>query len=165
MDEQGYRLQPAGDDTNFLYQIYASTRVEEMARTGWDEATVEQFLRFQFNLQHIQYHQKFPNASFNIIYSGDRRAGRLYVDRGGKEIRIIDISLLPEFRGKGLGTRILNELIAEADAAGLPLRLSVKYDNPARHLYQRLGFINTGNAEVYYFMERPAQTVSNRAGR
>ncbi len=141
-------------------------RRDEMAQTGWDEGTVEKFLYFQFNLQHTQYHINYPNASFNIIYIGDKRIGRLYVNRTNEEIRIIDISLLPEFRGKGLGTRILNDLITEANTAGLPLRLSVTYDNPARHLYERLGFITTDKGEVYLAMEKPVPALkNNRAGR
>jgi ribosomal protein S18 acetylase RimI-like enzyme len=161
MDEKGYRLQTA-DDTDFLYQVYASTRCEEMARTGWDEGTIEQFLHFQFNLQHIQYHKNYPTASYYIIYIGDNRAGRLYVNRTSDEIRIIDISLLPEFRGKGLGTNILNDLITEAEVAGLSLRLSVMFNNPARYLYEQLGFSIIGEAGLYMAMERTASIVPKK---
>jgi GNAT superfamily N-acetyltransferase len=161
MDEHGYRLEPA-DDTDFLYQVYASTRAGEMAQTGWDEGTKKQFLKFQFNLQHYQYHTNFPNASFHIIYIGDTRAGRIYINRTGDEIRIIDISLLPEFRGGGLGTRILKDLIAEAETASIPLRLSVKYDNLALNLYLRLGFNITDDKGFYLDMERTALITSKK---
>ncbi len=155
MVENRYRLQTAAPaDAEFLYRVYASTREPEMALTGWVPKEIEKFLRWQYQLQQIQYRQNYPDASFDIIYIGDRPAGRLYVNHGAGEIRIIDISLLPEFRRQGTGTRILLDIIAHAQAAGLPVRLSVRYDNPARRLYQRLGFTDTGETEVYYFMER-----------
>jgi GNAT superfamily N-acetyltransferase len=162
MDENSYRLQAAADDTEFLYQVYASTREAEMALTGWSREETEAFLRFQFQVQHVQYHNNYPNAFFNIIFSDEKRVGRLYLNRSRGEIRIIDISLLTEFRGHGLGTRILQDIIAEAETAGVPVRLTVRFDNPARHLYERLGFIVKNNTEVDYFMERPATIFPNR---
>jgi len=155
MDGHEYQLQPA-EDTAFLYQVYASTRSDEMKRTGWSEVTIEQFLRFQFKLQHVQYHNCYPNAAYFIICVGEDRVGRLYINRCESEIRVIDISLLPEFRRKGLGTCIMNNLIKEAETAHLPLRLSVRFDNPACHLYKRLGFCVANDGGYYLDMERTA---------
>ncbi len=166
MAENRYRFEPATIwDTDFLFQVYASTREEEMAKTGWDDVSIDQFLHLQYKLQNTQYHHKFPKASYNIVALGNERVGRLYVDRSKNEIRIIDISLLTEFRRKGLGTRIMNDLIAEAEAAGLPLRLSCERTNPARHLYERLGFTITGEAGIYLAMERPAPGLFNKKKR
>lgn len=154
-----YQLKPA-DDGEFLFLVYASTRSEEMTRTGWGEGTIEQFLRFQFKLQNTQYRNCYPNASSYIIYMGEERVGRLYVCRGEDELRVIDISLLPEFRKRGLGTCIMNNLIKEAQSAHLPLRLSVRFDNPACHLYKRLGFCVTNDGGYYLDMERTAVKTS-----
>ncbi len=89
-----------------------------------------------------------------MIVAGGRPAGRLYVARWEDEIRIVDIALLPEHRGNGLGTALLRELIEEADAAGKPLSIHVEQNNPARPLYDRLGFEEAGEFGVYVLMRR-----------
>lgn len=80
-------------------------------------------------------------------------AGSVIVFRGPAEIRLVDIALLPEFRNRGLGARLISQLIEEAGRAAIPLRLSVTAGNPAIHLYQRLGFVATGQNQVYLEME------------
>ena len=90
-----------------------------------------------------------------MIVSGGEDAGRLYVARWEDEIRIVDIALLPEFRGRGLGGELLRELKAEADAAGKPLSIHVEANNPARPWYERLGFRAEGEFGVYVLMRRP----------
>jgi ribosomal protein S18 acetylase RimI-like enzyme len=82
-------------------------------------------------------------------------AGRLYVHRVPSEIRIMDIALVPEFRGRGIGTRLLEELIEEADGSGRKLSIHVESNNPARSLYDRLGFRPAGEHGIYILMERP----------
>ena len=67
-------------------------------------------------------------------------AGRLYVHRGESEIRIVDIALLPEHRGDGVGSALLRDLLAEADADGKRVTIHVERLNPALRLYERLGF-------------------------
>ena len=89
-----------------------------------------------------------------MIVAGGEPAGRLYVARWEDEIRIVDIALLPEHRGNGLGTSLLQELIEEADAAGKPLSIHVEQNNPARPLYARLGFEEAGEFGVYVLMRR-----------
>jgi ribosomal protein S18 acetylase RimI-like enzyme len=143
------------EDTEFLYNVYASTREEEMARTGWDDEQVEAFLRMQFDLQHTQYLQNYKNASFEIILLDKVPIGRLYVDRRTDEIRVIDLSLLTEFRSQGIGSKIMKDLVAEADKKNLPLNLHVIQNNPAIRLYERLGFKKVGEAGFHFFIEKP----------
>ena len=142
-------------DEAFLAALYATTRTEEMARSGWAQAEIDKFLLFQFKAQHQYYQMEFPKASFDIVLQESKPIGRLYIDRRSDEIRIIDIALMPERRGKGLGGRLLNELIRESEKARLPIRIHVEYNNPAMHFYLRLGFKKTGETGVYYLMERP----------
>jgi ribosomal protein S18 acetylase RimI-like enzyme len=150
----GFR--PISDgDLEFLYRVYASTRAREMARTGWSAEQVEEFLRMQFRLQHVQYTENYREAAFQIILYDGEPAGRLYVDRRQGEIRIIDIALLPEFRRRGIGSQIMQDLIAEADRKTVPLNLHVEIDNPALGMYEQLGFKKVREAYPYYFMERP----------
>lgn len=131
-------IRPA--DREFLARLYASTRSEELGPVPWPEAQKRAFLQSQFEAQHAHYTQHFPDASFDVIEIEGQPAGRLYVDRREDEIRLIDIALLPEHRGGGLGTSLLHDLLAEATAAKLPVTLHVEHANPAVRLYRRLGF-------------------------
>ena len=141
------------DDTDFLYCVYASTRDEELAVTGWSEAQKEQFLRLQFRAQHDHYQKHFPDAKYDVILAGETPIGRLYVDRRVDEIRIIDIALLTEHRDAGIGGKLVRQLLDESAATGRPVRIHVKKDNPAKRLYHRLGFREIGDTGVYDFME------------
>jgi ribosomal protein S18 acetylase RimI-like enzyme len=153
-----YRLQAASpQDRDFLYRLYASTRQEEMALTGWNQAQIDAFLQMQFRLQHRHYQTYYPNAAFDIIYIDNTPVGRLYVDRSADEIRLVDLTLLPPFRRRGIGATIFNDLIAESEKKGLPLRLHVEVNNPILPYYIKLGFTIIEDNGVYYAMERRAR--------
>ncbi|MCU0285660.1 MAG: GNAT family N-acetyltransferase [Acidobacteria bacterium] len=146
-----------GEDNEFLYHVYASTRAEEMALTGWKAEEIEAFLRSQFHLQHVQYMENYKqNGSFDIILVKGEPAGRLYIQRKENDIRIVDIALLPGYRGLGVGTKIMKELMAEADQKKIQLSLHVEQFNPALGLYERLGFEKKDLIGIYYFMVRRA---------
>ncbi len=91
------------DDAAFLTEVYASTRADEMARLDWHEAQKRAFLRMQFEAQHKDYTARYRGARFDIIELDREPVGRLYVDRRKREIRVIDIALLPAYRGRGIG--------------------------------------------------------------
>lgn len=147
-------------DLPFLEKLYASTRQEEMAVTGWSEQQITEFLAMQFQAQHQHYQQHYPNARFDVILSDDQLIGRLYWDNWEDEFRLIDIALLPSYRNQGLGTRLLLDLLEEATASNKPVRIHVDYFNPALRWYQRLGFQELANKGVYSFMEwRPNPTT------
>lgn len=142
------------EDLDFLYNVYASTRLEELESTGWPAEEIEKFLHSQFTYQHIEYTSKYKNAEFDIISINGIPAGRLYVDRRENEIRIMDIALLPDFRRKGIGTTIMSDLIAESEEKQVILSLHVEQYNPAMGLYERLGFKAISQQGVYYLMVR-----------
>jgi ribosomal protein S18 acetylase RimI-like enzyme len=139
-------------DEDFLARVYASSRAEELAVTGWPEEVKADFCRRQFDAQSAYYAQNYPRASFEIIERDGWPVGRLYVDRWENEIRIVDITLLPEFRGSGLGTKFLRDLQKEAKAAGKSLTIHVERFNRALALYQRLGFQQIEDKGVYLLM-------------
>jgi ribosomal protein S18 acetylase RimI-like enzyme len=141
------------EDEKFLYKLYASTRVDELAQTSWTEAEKELFLKQQFTAQHQFYMQEYCQAKFDLVYVDKEPVGRLYVDRREDEIRLIDIALLPEFRNKGIGSSLLMELLDEAKNVNKPLRIHVEKYNPALQLYRRLGFNEINDTGVYYLME------------
>ena len=141
----------AGDE-ELLYQIYASTRTEELAAVDWDGGQKEAFLRQQFAAQHQWYAEQYEGATFDVIVVGAEDAGRLYVARWPAEIRIMDIALLPGHRGNGVGTALLRGLMDEAAAACKPLSIHVERMNPALRLYLRLGFAPVEDKGVYLLL-------------
>jgi ribosomal protein S18 acetylase RimI-like enzyme len=150
-------LRPVEDaDRAFLVELYASTREEELAQVEWGPGAREAFVEQQFTAQDAHYRANYPGATLDVIEVEGEPAGRLYVHRGPADIRIMDIALAPPFRGRGIGTSLLRELMAEADASGRKLSIHVETNNPARSLYDRLGFRPAGEHGVYVLMERPA---------
>jgi GNAT superfamily N-acetyltransferase len=148
----GFR--PANDaDQQFLCTLYASTRADEMSQVDWPEEQRDAFLQMQFNAQHRYYHEQFPAASYLVVERNGEAIGRIYLDRRSDELRLIDIALMPKARNQGLGKALLLDLLDEAQANGLPVRIHVERFNPARRLYLRLGFMQIEDQGIYQLME------------
>ena len=143
----------APEDEPFLRRVYASTRIEELAPLGWSDEQQRAFLDQQFEAQHRHYQTYYADADFLVILLDGQPIGRLYVARWPEQIALIDIALLPEHRGAGIGTRLLRALMDEAAAAGKPLRIHVEKFNPALRLYGRLGFYPIEDKGIYWYME------------
>lgn len=141
------------DDQDFLRRLYHSTRAEEMAVVPWPEEQKRIFLDQQFEAQHTFYMEGFTAAEFSILEAEGEPIGRLYLDRREGEHRLIDIALLPEARGQGLGTKLLEDVLAEAGEAGKKVRIHVERFNPALRLYDRLGFRQIEEQGPYFLME------------
>ena len=141
------------EDDSFLACLYASTRADELAITGWSAEQKAMFCRIQFAAQTADYRANYPGATFQIIERNGVPAGRLLVSRSEEDILVIDIALLPEHRGAGIGTKLLRELQDEAKAAGKALTIHVERFNPALRLYERLGFKQVEEKGVYLLME------------
>jgi ribosomal protein S18 acetylase RimI-like enzyme len=150
-------LRPVTDaDHEFLVGVYASTRQEELDQVAWPPGARESFIRMQFRAQDVDYRRNNPDASYDVIEVDGQPAGRLYVDRRTGDLRVIDIALLPEFRGRGLGGRLLRSLLDEAAASGSKVSIHVEVHNPAARLYGRLGFVVVEEQGFYQRMERVA---------
>ena len=147
------------DDMEFLLRVYHSTREEELAMVlDWTAEQKDAFVQQQFNAQHVWYQDHYDGAQFDVILVDGVPAGRLYVHRRSREIRLVDITLLPEFRKGGIGTSLLRELLAEGEAAGKPVTIHVEVFNPAMRLYERLGFRPIEERGPYRLMEwRPSR--------
>jgi GNAT superfamily N-acetyltransferase len=147
-------LRPAtSDDDPFLALVYAGTRAAELAAVPWTDEEKAAFVQMQFAAQAQYYREHYPNTSFDVIVLDDEPVGRLYVARWSDEIRIVDIALLPEYCNRGIGSTLLRQLRSEAVAARKPLRIHVERFNPARRLYERLGFRQVEDKGVYLFLE------------
>lgn len=149
-------LRPATpEDEEFLVRVYGSTRAEELERVPWNDEQKDAFVRMQFAAQDAHYRAYFEGVRFFVVTDGGEPIGRLYLHRRDDELRIVDIALLPEARGRGIGTELLERVFAEADAAAVPVRIHVEVFNPAMRLYERLGFRMVEDKGVYHLLERP----------
>jgi GNAT superfamily N-acetyltransferase len=152
--ESNITLRPVGPgDHEFLVEVYGCTRAEELALTPWPNELRQAFIRSQFASQQDHYSQTYPSANHDIIMSGDRQVGRLYVARLGHEIRIVDITLLPGERNAGVGTYLIKQLLAEAERTGRAVRIYVEEFNPSLHLFKRLGFSPSEQQGIHVLMQ------------
>ncbi len=141
------------EDSPFLTALYASTREEELSIVPWSDEQKTAFLQMQFRAQHDYYQQTYTDTVFDVIQLNGTSIGRLYVSRWPEEIRIVDIALMPGWRRRGIGGELLRALQDEARDAGKPLTIHVERNNPALHLYERLGFAQREDKGVYLFLE------------
>ena len=135
-------LRPIGpDDTEFLRRLYAGTREYELSISGLGEKQKKAFIEMQFSAQDTHYRSQFPDAQFSLILLGSAPIGRLLVDRRAEAVRILDITIDAEYKNQGLGTHLVEQLMAEAGEAGKPVSIYVDNDSPACCLFRRLGFV------------------------
>ena len=162
----GLAFRPASDaDLPFLARVYASTRMDELSVVAWSEADKLAFLRHQFDAQHAHYQKHYHDTDWLVMLRGDQGVGRLYIARWPREHRIVDIALLPEHRGCGLGTALLLDLLDEAAQAGTSLSIHVEKMNRAMALYRRLGFVKEADEGVYDLMRWTAQGAPDPSAR
>lgn len=160
-------LRPAApEDYEFLLDVYASTREDELAQVPWDDATKRAFCRQQYDAQKTEYDERYPDADYDVILLDGQPAGRIWVGRDDEEIRLLDIAVLPWAQRRGVGTLLVTRLIEEARTSNKRLRHMVFVLNEgARRLYERLGFVVFEEAGAYLHMEwRPAADAATPTG-
>jgi len=140
-------------DDEFLYNLYASTRSDEMAVWGAPAEQQATFLRMQFDAQRAHYGRHFSAADHQIITVGGEPVGRTLVDRSRDELRLVDIAFLPEHRGRGIGSVLLRELLDESARTGKPVRVHAFKPSRAVGFYERLGFRRIADEGVYWALE------------
>jgi len=137
------------EDEQFLFEVYASTRQDELAGLGWDDSQKRDFLKMQF----LARQRSYPRVNDRIIILDGLPIGRMLIDRNDEEILLKDIALLTEYRNRGLGTILIHELMDEASVSGKAIRLHVLATSAAVRLYERLGFSRTGFEAAYLEMK------------
>ena len=140
------------DDEAFLRKLFGSTRIDEFKFLDGDAAQLDALIRMQFNLQRQQYDAGYPEAEHNIILGDGQPIGRLLVNEGTREFSLVDVALLPQWRNGGIGRSLLENLLVRAAAAHKAIRLHVVKTNPARRLYERLGFSIVSEDGMYFEM-------------
>ncbi|HEY4415387.1 MAG TPA: GNAT family N-acetyltransferase [Verrucomicrobiae bacterium] len=139
-------------DEAFLFELYASTRQEELAAFGWPPEMGHAFLTLQFKASQGR-HQAYPDAEFQIVTVDGVSAGRMIIYRTREDLQLVDIALLPQHRNTGIGTTLIQRLFDESIGSAKPLRLQVLKGNRAERFYRRLGFIKTGETQTHLAME------------
>ncbi|MHB8271962.1 GNAT family N-acetyltransferase [Bradyrhizobium sp.] len=149
----GLTFRPVADaDQSFLARVFASTHREEFAATPITELQKAALLLLQFRAQQAHFAQHYPQADRLVVMGGGYDIGRLYLERWPTRHGIIDLTLLPEFRGRGAGEVLLRDLMDEAAAAAKDLSILVEKYNPAMRLYRRLGFVTEQDKGVHDLM-------------
>ncbi len=148
--EASLTLRPgtAGDES-FLFGVYASTRREELDAAGWDEGARRMFLDMQFKAQRQGYRGAYPEADFSIVLRDSVPAGQIVVSRGELLIQLVDVALLPEHRGQGIGGVLLTRLLKEAAQANQRVRLMAVKGSRASRLYARMGFRKLEQGDLF----------------
>jgi ribosomal protein S18 acetylase RimI-like enzyme len=151
-DRITFRPESPADDP-LLLMLYATTRERELSLVPWSDEEKLKFVVMQFEAQRSHYRLYYAKCEFLVIELDGNPIGRLYVDRQEADIRLIDIILLPQLRGSGIGTALVQELLDEAAGSSRAVTIHVESYNPALHLYQRLGFRHVDTNGVYNLME------------
>jgi len=129
-------------DYAFSYQLHRATMKDYVAQTwGWDEA-----------VQELMFKDRFDPGRSSIIVVDGRDVGILSMERRIDTLFLANLQILPEEQGKGLGTAIIKAILARAYDEGISVSLQVLKFNPARHLYERLGFVVSGETATHYLM-------------
>ena len=135
-------------DQPFLVSLYATTR-SELDLLDWNQEQKDMFVMMQFNAQSQQYNWSYPQAENSIVMRDQEAIGRIIINEDGDEFTLVDISLIPAYRGLGIGSHLLRTLLTKAGDAAKPIRLHVLQSSPAKNLYERLGFSIVGGDSLY----------------
>ena len=150
-------------DRDFLLHLYGTTREDELEPLPWTDGEKAAFLEMQFDAQAVAYRDAFPDGEFLVVLLDGDPAGRLYLATLPGELRLIEVALLPDHRGRGIGTALIAAIVARAERDGVDVGLHVEHWSPAKRLYERFGFETVELRGIYEFMRRPARVLSKTA--
>ena len=140
-------------DEPFLEAVYADSRRDELAPFGWSRGQEDAFFKMQFQMQSRAYQMQFPDADYHIVELDGEWVGRMIVQRGEKEIRLVDVSLLTEFRNRGIGTILLERLKTEAGSDRVLSLRVLKTNAGAKRLYERMGLVVVESSDLHFTMQ------------
>jgi ribosomal protein S18 acetylase RimI-like enzyme len=150
------------EDEPFVFRLFAAGRPDLEWITGVGPDRKQGLLVRQFRCEQEQLRKDYPDAEYSIILQAGNPVGRVYLHRGDKEYRILLLTLVPEYRGRGIGGSLIKNILLETSAGNKPVGLQVAwYNHAARGLYERTGFRVTQDKGVYYEMQWLPETGSN----
>jgi len=140
------------EDVPFLEELFIANKDDA---EGWRQllpAERTRLLKEQSALQRIHYRKFYPQAWFTIIEVEGKPAGRLCVNQSRQEMRVVDISILPEYCQHGIGSRLIQQVITESTRLKSPLRLCAELGSAVHTFYKKLGFreIKRDGTHIHY---------------
>ncbi len=153
------------DDRSFCESLFVDLQRPVLDLAGWDDTQCAAYLKLQFAQRERDVHMRYPDADYSIVRFDGDDVGRLVVDRGATGIRLLEIVIQNEFRGRGIARDCLRRLCAEADAGSLDIELLVAIDNPAVQLYLDFDFAVVDDDGMYFKMSRPAMQPTSETER
>lgn len=149
-------------DESFLLTVYACTRADEMALVPWDDAQKDSFIQNQFQAQYQYYQSRYPNARYDLILMDEERVGRLYVAQLDDEIRILDITVLPAYRRRGIGTKLIRGILKQALKENKSVQIYLETFNQAAKLFTELNFEPVEEDGIYRLWRWNIETQANQ---
>ncbi|MCB1860775.1 MAG: GNAT family N-acetyltransferase [Gammaproteobacteria bacterium] len=140
-------------DQPFVFRVFAGARARQFANTGLADDQLRQLMEMQHRAQQSQYRAQYPDADFDLVLVDELPAGYLYVHRGADRLVLLDIALLQDQCGRGIGGQLVSALIRESEQTGRPILAHVEKQNRAWRLWQRLGFRIVDDNGVYLGIE------------
>lgn len=142
-------------DSRFIRDLYCTSRDPEMAYVDWPEKQKKVFLRQQYALQTKHFDKVYPKARKQLIFYKGKPIGRFFTDENQQDNHwhLLDITLLREYRGLGIGRYLLQSWLKQAHEVSSRATLYVANHNRAFNLYASLGFKKIGVKDRYYYLE------------
>jgi GNAT superfamily N-acetyltransferase len=131
-------------DTEFARKVH---------HAAYHDVIVRQFGNFDEKMQDDFFAKSWKPGIDEILMSEDSEAGYCSIERSENAIIFHELVLLPEYQGKGIGSKVLQEVMEEAKTKNIPIKLEVLKENQAQHLYRKLGFKDTGSTDTHIEME------------
>lgn len=154
MSQHQIALRPVTDaDSDFLLGVYAATRAHEMTLVPWTAEQKSAFVRMQFQAQSAHYAGEYPAAQHAVIYCAGAMVGRIYLDTETENLQILDVTILPEYRNRGIGSQLLHQVLEQARALGKPVTIYVETYNPSLRLFERMGFQRAEEKGLSFLMK------------
>jgi ribosomal protein S18 acetylase RimI-like enzyme len=138
------------DDEAFLKELFFDVRSVEFTQIGFPLDQLTPLLSMQYNAQSKSYNAQYPDAEHSIIELSNEKIGRLLVSKEEQKSYLVDIAILHNFRGKGVGSILLDKLKAESESVNLSV---YKTNFGAIRLYEKHGFAVTKDDGMYIEME------------
>nr|WP_294510995.1 GNAT family N-acetyltransferase [uncultured Rhodopila sp.] len=142
------------NDSGFLYALFRCHNLPVLSAMPVDEATRETLMRMQFDSQTRSYRAQYPDARFDIVERDSVAVGRLIVHADDQAGCIVDIGLLPDRQGAGLGTALLSAVLADLAGRCPVVRCQVLWNNErSLRMCRRAGFADAGEAPPFVQLE------------
>ena len=152
MNDKVFLKKVSHDDEMILYEIFLESRPDLNHLVLLNTAESLTILKQQFAISQMYTNKQEKESRFTIHFE-EKCVGKIYLNNQEQFIEVVSIAILPQYRNLGIGNYVLQTVIDKAvgEEKGLKLRVAW-YNHEAKRLYNRLGFIETKDCQVYFEM-------------